>query len=316
MRVVRSVLIAFAGASVASCAAILGIDDGIPRGDGGADVVALDAAGDAGADADAAAPACDLDASFGAPVALTTLNTSADENHPRLLPGELTVFFQRIVTNDGFDLFTATRASTSDPFGAPAPITELNTTSNDADLFVTTDGLRAYFASDRPGGLGGYDIWQASRDASAAPFGLIAPTANVSSTSSDSTTYYVPGALYFASNRGSGGLDIYRAEEQSGGFAAPLLVTELASPASDAFPVVSTDELRIYFASTRGDAGGYQVYTATRAVSSAPWETPTLVTELATAATDVIPSWISPDGCRLYLSDDASGNYDTYFVSK
>jgi Tol biopolymer transport system component len=180
---------------------------------------------------------------------------------------------------------------------------------------VSPDGLRAFFASDRTGGLGGLDIWQASRDAQTAPFDLVAPTANVSSTQNDNETYYVPGALYFASDRGTGGEDIYRAAENAGGFASPLLLPELASPAYDGFPVVSTDELRIYFGTTRADAGTFQIYTATRSTPSATWGTPNVVSEF-TSFGNTIPGWISNDGCRLYLSSDHGGDYDLYVATK
>jgi len=294
------------------CADILGIDDGIPR----TDAAAPDAAADATSDvADAAKPACDLTRPFGAPVAITELDTMAAEQHARLSPDELDVTFQRTVVDAGWDLFHASRASATSTFAGVAPITELDTPYDESDLTESPDGLRAYFASDRPGGLGGYDIWQASRDAAAAPFELIAPVGNVSSTSTDHDSYYVPGALYLVSDRGTGGDDIYRASEQSGGFAAPLLVVELASPVADGYPVVTTDELTIYFASTRGDAGAFEVYVATRATSAAPWSTPALVPELEGFG-NALPGWISPDGCRLYLSSDKSGNFDLYVATK
>lgn len=299
--------------AVAGCADILGIDDGTPRDGGGADVT-VDAPSDAGVDAPKAP--CNLASPFGTPAPLAALNSGAIEQHPRLSPDELTITFQRIVANSGFDLFTATRPSTTASFSPPSPIGDLDTPANEADLSVSPDGLHAYFASDREGGLGGYDIWQAERDAAASAWGLIAPTLNVNSTQTDNTSYYVPGALYFSSTRGTGGADIYRASEQSGGFASPLLVADLASPAGDAFPVVSTDELRVYFASTRGDGGAtWQPYTATRATAAAPWNAPTLVTELADFG-NAIPGWISPDGCRLYLSSDKGGDYDLYVASK
>ncbi|HEY1957422.1 MAG TPA: hypothetical protein VGH28_17505 [Polyangiaceae bacterium] len=294
--------------AVGGCADILGIDDGIAR-DGGGDASAVDAT------SDAPKGACNLASPFGTPAPLAALNTSAIEQHPRLSPDELTVTFQRVVVDAGYDLFTATRASVTASFMPPTPIAELDTPANEADLTVSPDGLRAFFSSDRAGGLGGYDIWQASRDASSSPWGDVAPTANVSSTQTDDTSYYVPGALYFSSTRGSGGADIYRASEQAGGFASPLLVAELSSSAGDAFPVVTTDELRIYFASTRADGGTWQPYTATRATASAPWDAPTLVTELATFG-NAIPAWISPDGCRLYLSSDHGGDYDLYVATK
>ena len=294
------------------CADILGIDDGIAR-EGGAGDAALDVAADAPPDAPKGP--CNLAAPFGAPVAIAALNTSGVEQHPRLSPDELTVTFQRQDPVMGFDLFQATRPDKASSFAVPAAIAELDTTDNEADLTISPDGLRAYFASDRAGGLGSWDIWQASRSAITDPFGAIAPVANVSSTQSDNTTYYVPGALYFTSTRGSGGADIYRAAEQTGGFAAPLLVVDLSSPAADAYPVVSTDERLVYFASNRGDAGTFQIYVSTRATASATWSTPSLVTELASFG-NALPGWRAADACRLYLSSDQGGDYDMYVATK
>src|SRR5438445_13776667 len=155
-------LVAFAFSS-AACAAILGIDDGIPR-DGGSG----DTAPPGDAPAETQSGPCNLALPFGAPVSLASLNSAAGEQHPRLLPDEKTIWFHRTSATTGFDLYVATRTSTSAAFDPPSPVGELDTASNDVDLSVSPDGMHAYFASDRPGGLGAYDVWQASRDAAAA----------------------------------------------------------------------------------------------------------------------------------------------------
>ena len=298
-------------ASCVACAAILGIDDGIPR-DGGAGDTAPPL--DAKAEADTQSGPCNLALPFGAPVALGSLNTSFAEQQPRLSPDERTIWFQRTSTSSGFDLYVATRASATAQFDPPSPVGELDTTSNEYDLTVSPDGMHAYFASDRAGGLGSNDVWQATRDAAAAPFDLVSLTPNVSSTQSDHATYYVPGALYLVSDRGSGGDDIYRASEQSGGFASPLIIPELASPAADGYVVVQTDELHVWFSSTRGDAG-FQMYEATRGTVNAPWSAPTVVAEFASFG-QALPGWISPDGCRMYLASDKNGDFDLYVATK
>lgn len=48
---------------------------------------------------------------------------------------------------------------------------ELNTTSLDGCPIQSPDGLRLYMASNRPGGLGGLDIWVARRPSTDAPWG-------------------------------------------------------------------------------------------------------------------------------------------------
>jgi len=59
------------------------------------------------------------------------------------------------------DLWLATRAASSDPWGAMVnfgPV--VNSSSYDVSHCFTADGSKLYFASNRPGGFGGYDIWQ------------------------------------------------------------------------------------------------------------------------------------------------------------
>ena len=295
-----------------ACATILGIDDGIPRDGGGSDVAA-------DAPVEAAPPRCNPSAPFQTPVPLTALNTPGFEATPRLSPDELTVFFERLVMGDASSnsqIFMATRASSTGTFSPPSPVTELNAAGyNQEDPTLSPNALRVFFVSDRPGSLGLYDIWQADRDAATAPFTDIGLTPNVSSTQDDRQTYYVPGALYFTSTRGTN-YHIYRAAELSGGFASPLQIIELASAGNDYLPTVTPDELRIYFASNRLDGGaGYQIWTSVRTSTSQPWPTPTLVSELASFGNSD-PSWISADGCHLYLSSDQSGNEDMYFATK
>jgi len=48
---------------------------------------------------------------------------------------------------------------------------ELNTSSLDGCPIQAPDGLSLYFASDRPGGRGGLDIWVSTRTATTAPWG-------------------------------------------------------------------------------------------------------------------------------------------------
>jgi len=59
------------------------------------------------------------------------------------------------------DLWLATRATSSDPWGDMVNLGPVvNSPSYDLSHCITADGSRLYFASNRPGGFGGYDIWQ------------------------------------------------------------------------------------------------------------------------------------------------------------
>lgn len=86
------------------------------------------------------------------------------------------------------------------------------------DPFVTDDGKRLFFASNRPGGQGGSDIWVSNLGRSGwGPPKNLGPTVN--SDTSDVTPFmHSNGKLYFASSRKGtiGGLDIFWTIELNG----------------------------------------------------------------------------------------------------
>jgi outer membrane protein OmpA-like peptidoglycan-associated protein len=80
--------------------------------------------------------------------------------------------------------------------------------------FVTPDGKHLYFSSNRPGGVGGFDLWMAPIDEN----GFIGDAVNVgepvNSAADEFTPFYheISNTLYFSSNghKGLGGLDIFK----------------------------------------------------------------------------------------------------------
>lgn len=59
----------------------------------------------------------------------------------------------------------ARRSTVSDSWGTPInPGPPANTEARDGCPYISADGLTYYFASDRDGGQGAYDLWQASID--------------------------------------------------------------------------------------------------------------------------------------------------------
>lgn len=62
------------------------------------------------------------------------------------------------------DLWTLVRPTLSDPWGSPVNLGQLvNSPSVEYDPGISADGLVLLFESDRPGGLGGSDIWMTIR---------------------------------------------------------------------------------------------------------------------------------------------------------
>jgi Tol biopolymer transport system component len=57
------------------------------------------------------------------------------------------------------DLYVAVRSSTSEPFSATAPLSELNTAAEERDPWLSADGKTLFFVSNRDGLL---NIYQAT----------------------------------------------------------------------------------------------------------------------------------------------------------
>jgi hypothetical protein len=272
-----------------------------------------------------AATACDLTQDFGTPVAVAELNTPADDGSARLTHDELTVYFQRWpsldagVTNGiggSYDLFTATRPTTTSAFGTTTTLA-LDTASTENDPTVTGDVLTLYFSSDRAGS-NGLDIWAATRGSLTSDFVAQSPLASpINSDQDDSQAYVMPDGftLYFASTRNSSS-ELFRATRTG---ATPFTLDMMAFPSTindfndSEDPVVTLDELTLFFSSAR--TGNTDVFVATRASTSVPFGTPTALSSVNSVATDH-PTWISDDGCRLYIDSDRDGSRDIFVATR
>jgi hypothetical protein len=307
----------------AGCAAILGIEDGVPRTDAGvADAEPDVSAPEAGADVDAAPEAgpkpCSATAPFTSIKPIAELNTTGLEQHPRLLPDEKTIVFQR--SPSGFVLFVATRPDRTSAFSAPIALSELSTGGDAADPALDPSGLRIVFASSRTGGLGSYDLWTATRPSLGSAFGTPTAVPGGGTAAIDHYPYFAgAGALYFSSARtgGPGSEDIFRMAVTGATFGAPTVVAGLSTTGYDAAPVVSSDELVgfIEHGATLDGGSVIAIHASVRASTADPWPAPKVVTELL-GGPETIPGFISADLCRLYFSSDRSGNPDLYVAER
>jgi len=97
-------------------------------------------------------------ANLGPPV-----NSSSWEGSPCISADGLSLFFNstRAGGYGGGDLYVATRATTEDDWGTPVNLgPTVNSSYPDVGPNISADGLSLYFHSDRPGGVGGFDLWQ------------------------------------------------------------------------------------------------------------------------------------------------------------
>lgn len=265
-------------------------------------------------------PRCNPNSPFGAPVPITELNTAANEEGVHLSPDELTMYFSstRAGALGGFDIFMATRQARTDRWGNIVAVTGVNTSAtNERFPMVTSDGLTMYATV---GAVPNYDVGVATRTSKATAFSSLVVAATISSTANDESGTILPdhSAIWFSSNY-SGNYELYRAPRGAGQFANPLLVsgTSINDPAAtDSSPVVTPDELALFFMSNRGEGGGnYDVWAAKRTSVANGFDAPVNLQTVNTPDVDV-PTWVSADGCVLYVTRGPAGMYDLYVATR
>jgi len=94
---------------------------------------------------------------------IPALGTSADEGWPSLTADERIIFYTSNAAGN-LDLMTASRSDKLASFANVRTLTELVSPSADEDAGISADGRTLWFASTRPGGMGDYDIYVATRD--------------------------------------------------------------------------------------------------------------------------------------------------------
>jgi hypothetical protein len=96
--------------------------------------------------------------SFGSPVFLRNVNSADGEWMPDISVDGRTLFFCRSACTV---IWMARRATVHDDFGPPVRLpAQINVASTNASPTLSADGRTLYFSSDRPGGVGSYDLWQ------------------------------------------------------------------------------------------------------------------------------------------------------------
>lgn len=289
------------------------------RGDAGTDAFsdagtegASDGGIDSGADGGPDAGACSWltgPPAFSAPEHLDGPSLAgAYDGDPVPSADGLVLFFNSSRTGN-LDIYSSRRTSRHEELGAPVIQADTEGLFPETRYVRSPDGLEAFFGSSRDGGLGGWDIWHATRPDITAPFGPFAPLPGVS-TARDEFDPFVSAdgrALYFAPAMfpaGIGGQDLAVSLRAAPGapFMPPTLLPNVNSPAADTDPSLTADGRVLVFASDR--VGGVtRVYYATRATPSDPFDAPSELTALPFGA-ELHDPYVSPDGCDLYFGAD------------
>lgn len=251
--------------------------DGSGAGSAGSGSAGSGAGGSAGTDTLAELRSCP----FGEPELLVGLDfASGAQWGPNLSSDGLTLYFAH-ETSGRADLYRATRPDRGVTFSTPVPLTNLNTEDDEGTPFISLDGLRLYFHSNRAGGLGDRDLYVAARSSVADEFTAAQLLANVNSSANDHLARLSPDelTLWFTSARpgGPGGADLWTASRTSvdADFGTPALLDAINGSSGDESGNLTQDGLVLVFDSTREGAGNSEIFTTTRASVGLPFPSPT-----------------------------------------
>lgn len=269
-----------------------------------------------------APPACNLTAPFGTPTPVAGVNSNSTDEWGWLSADGLTIYFDSVASGGSdYNLYSATRASTSDPFSNVQQLGIGNTTDAENRAVVRGDGLELYFQRTPP--QAPTHIYKVNRTTTADPFPnspQLVPGINGQTADSNPWISADGLTLYMTSTR-NGTYDIFKATRSiiTSDFGTPVPVGELNSNVVDDAPVLSADGLEIFFASNRPSSNRNNIWHATRSTTSDGFGTPTMISELSSDPTEDYPTWVSPDRCTLFFTSDrggGNGGYDIWMAKR
>jgi outer membrane protein OmpA-like peptidoglycan-associated protein/Tol biopolymer transport system component len=153
-----------------------------------------------------------------------------------------------------------------DGWSQPSAIEGLNSRDLESTGSITPDGKKIYFASNRPGGYGGMDIWVAESTGNGKWGNIKNLGPEVNSKYDEDAPFIHPDmkTLYYTSNgeKSMGGRDIFKTNILGGKWTTPEnMGYPINTPLNDNYFTLSADGSKGYFSSDReGGYGGQDIY--------------------------------------------------------
>lgn len=267
------------------------------------------------------------------------LNTPYLDGCPIQSPDGLSLYMasNRPGGKGGLDIWAATRASTTAPWGAPVNLGEPVNSAAD-DFCPTPVGKKGLFFVSRealPGACGQGDIYYTHRTGAGAwkePERLLCAPAGPNSELDEQGPSWLDVSrgklrgrklLYFSRSSVAPNVpgEIYVSERRKGArFGPATAVSELNdATANDIQPNVRANGLELVFSSNRsGTLGAQDIWVTTRGTLSSPWSTPVnLGSVVNTSAAETRPS-LSQDGNQLLFgrAPGPEGSSDIYATTR
>lgn len=248
-----------------------------------------------------------------------TVNSPAMDQAPSISTDGLTLYLTS-TRADGFggtDIWMTTRESEHAPWRMPENLgSAINSQANDWASCLSADGLSLYFASNRPQGFGGDDIYVSIRPTPGDPWGVpVNLGAKVNSPKDDSyPSISTDGlSLFLGSFRpgGCGPGDLWMTkratiDEAWGSLAnlGPLVNTQGIESAPD----ISSDGLMLFFSSSRSEgAGAHDIWVTRRVTKDAAWGAPMNLGPTINKQNSDYRANLSANGSALYFTSHRPG---------
>ncbi len=205
----------------------------------------------------------DDDGKWAEPHEVGRLNTALHEAPLSLSGDGRNLYLYRDV--NGGDIFIAKRG-TNGTWSAPTPVGKpVNSPYYEPSFCLSPNGRFAFFASDRPEGFGGLDLYVTMRqpDGSWSPAFNLGPSIN---TAHDEDAPFINAensTLYFASrgHNSIGGFDLFRSYIDGAIWTDPInLGPGINTPFDETDLTLDANEQEGYFASNRPGVGGKDLY--------------------------------------------------------
>jgi hypothetical protein len=193
-------------------------------------------------------------AAFGAPVALTVLNSTVDEESPRLSQDDLTLYFGR-----NGDIYKSTRTAVGSPWGAATAVASLNTAAYEKWAAVCSNGyaMVSRAVTNEGQNLFDGDITNGANN----------PVAQLNSTSQEQGTFLSTDCLrlYYQSNRDNAQFNLLIASRVTmmAAWSNPTSMTDFNTATfNEEDPWISSDQKTFVY--SNNSAGNKDVYIVTR----------------------------------------------------
>jgi len=249
------------------------------------------------------------------------LNTAALEGCPFVAQRDDVIYFasNRAGGQGGLDIWYSMRGADGS-WGDPVNFAAVNSPANELCPMAHRNGRTFLFVSARPGGCGGDDLYMTRRHETkgwATPENL---GCTVNSAANEASPSLLETELYFSSTRGDGLGDIYVSPFDGVTFGAPSPAPGVNSAQDDFRPNLRRDGLEIFFDSNRpGGIGGLDLWTSTRASTSAAWSTPTNLGPDVNSPVNDLRASLSWDGTTLFFGSvraGGEGSQDIYVITR